>query len=370
MKRFIGFVRKEWYHILRDKRTLLILFGMPLVQILLFGYAVTNEIKEAKMVILDQSKDEVSRVLEEKLLASGYFVLDRSVASEEELENAFREGQVKIGIIFPPGFGKDFLKGESPQVRIIGDATDPNTANTLIAYASSIVRSYQNQHLKEQAGSIPLQIEVNSRMRYNPELKGVFLFVPGLIAIILMLVSAMMTSISITREKEMGTMEVLLASPMKPMQIILGKVTPYIFLSITNACIILLMGFFVFGVPIKGSLFLLMAESILFIISALALGILISTVAKTQQVALLLSLMALMLPTILLSGFMFPIENMPTILQVIAQAIPAKWFVTLVKNIMLKGADFMMVWKETLILIGFTLFFLIVSMKKFQIRLS
>jgi len=368
MKRFLGFVKKEFYHIFRDKRTLLILFGMPIAQILLFGYAVTNEIKEAKIGIYDPAKDDVTEALTQRLLATPYYKLGAYLHSMEEAESVLRSSQVKQVVMFEPDFGTTFHRNGEAQLRIISDATDPNTPNTLLHYSQATILTYQQEHAQPAAFSPRIQVE--SRMRYNPELKGVFLFVPGLITIILMLVSAMMTSISIAREKELGTMELLLASPMKPMQVIFGKVTPYIGLSIINAAVILLLGYFVFGVPIQGSLLLLSLSCLLFIIAALSLGILISTIAKTQQVALMISLMGLMLPTILLSGFMFPIENMPPILQYISHIIPARWFIVIVKSIMLKGSEFAMIWKESLILLGFTLFFLVVSARKFQIRLG
>jgi ABC-2 type transport system permease protein len=214
------------------------------------------------------------------------------------------------------------------------------------------------------------QVQTQTQLYYNPELKSVFTFVPGVMTVILMLVSAMMTSISITREKELGTMEVLLVSPLKPFQVIIGKVFPYIFLSVINATIIVLLGYFVFEMPIEGSLFLLAIESILFIVCALALGILISTLSDTQQTAMMISLFGLMLPVILLSGFIFPISSMPLPLQVISTIIPAKWFIIIIKAIMLKGAIFSLIWKETLILIGMTLFFIVLSIKKYKIRLE
>jgi ABC-2 type transport system permease protein len=207
-------------------------------------------------------------------------------------------------------------------------------------------------------------------MLYNEELKSVFMFVPGTITVLLMLISAMMTSISITREKELGTMEILLASPLKPIQIIVGKVVPYVFISFIIAVIILILGFTVFGMPVQGSLFLLMGECLLFILMALSLGILISTVTQTQQTAMMISMFALMLPTILLSGFIFPIENMPLPLQVFSNVIPPKWFIIIIKNIMLKGVGLGYIWKETLILLGMTLFFIALSVKKFKIRLG
>jgi ABC-2 type transport system permease protein len=218
--------------------------------------------------------------------------------------------------------------------------------------------------------SLPWNVEVKPRMFYNEEMKGVYMFVPGLMALILMLISALMTSVTITREKELGTMELLLASPLKPREIILGKVTPYIFLSFINAMTIILLGFLVFGVPVVGSLWILMLECMLYITLALSLGVLISTAARTQQMAMVFSMLGLMLPTILLSGFIFPIDNMPRILQWFSAIMPARWFVVIVKNIMLKGTGFAFIWKETLILMGMTSLFLLAAVRRFNIRLE
>jgi len=368
MKRFMAFVRKEFFHIFRDKRTLVILFGMPIVQILLFGYAITNEIKDAKIAILDKSKDHLSVRLIDKILSSGYFVGDDFLKNEAAIEGVFQKGVVKQVLIVDENFAQNLEKDHFTSIQLLADATDPNTATTLINYTTSIIRDFQSE--MNVNSTLPMAIVPQVRMRYNPNLKSVFLFVPGLITIILMLVSAMMTSISIAREKEIGTMEVLLASPMKPVQVIVAKVVPYLLLSFINAIVILILGKFIFGVPINGSLTLLLLESVLFILMALSLGILISTVTETQQTALLISLMALMLPTILLSGFIFPVENMPYILQLLSNIIPAKWFIIIAKSIMLKGVGIGYFWKETLILIGFTVFFVALSVKKFKIRLA
>jgi len=368
MKRFYAFVKKEFYHILRDYRTMIILFGMPIAQIMLFGFAITNEIKDAHIAILDPSKDYTTSRLNEKLLSSGYFILDKYLNKPEEIEPVFQEGRVKVVLIYDEDFSQNMLKYNQASIQIIADATDPNTANTLINYVTSIFQDFvlsQDPLPKSVVRIIP-----EIRFRYNQNLKGVFLFVPGLITIILMLVTAMMTSISITKEKEMGTMEILLASPMKPIQIIIAKVIPYIFLSFSISIIVLILGYFVFEVPVIGSLTLLLLEFLLFIIVALALGILISTISETQQVALMLSLLGLMLPTIILSGFIFPLENMPKILQWISYIIPARWFIVILKNIMLKGSGIELIWKETLILAGFAIFFIVVSLQKFKIRLS
>lgn len=368
MNRFHAFVRKEIYHITRDFRTMLILFGMPVAQILLFGFAITNEIRDAHIAILDDSRDIVTEEIIHKLLSSGYFKLDTYLSSEEEIENTFKKGRIKLAIIFDQKFGENLTRNHQAQIQIIADATDPNTANTLVNYTQSILRDYT---ISQNYGVIPgVTILPEVRFRYNQDLKGVFLFVPGLITIILMLVTAMMTSISLTREKEMGTMEVLLASPMKPFQIIVAKVIPYIILAFLISMVVLLLGYFVFGVPVRGSLALLLFELLLFVLTTLSLGILISTIARTQLVALMMSVMGLLLPTIILSGFIFPIENMPKLLQWISVIIPARWFIIIVKDIMLKGSGIEMIWQETLAISGFAMFFIFMSLKKFKIRLA
>ncbi|MGE5425216.1 MAG: ABC transporter permease [Syntrophothermus sp.] len=367
MKRFIGFVIKEFYHIFRDRRTLLILFGMPAAQLMLFGYVITNEIRNARISIYDQSKDEVTRRLSDKILSSGYFILQDNLTSYNQIENTFRQGKTKLVIVFEPDFAGKLTRSGKANMQILGDASDPNTANILVNYATGIINNYLIANNLSKTG---YQIAPEVRMQYNAELKGVFMFVPGIMAMLLMLISALMTSLSITREKELGTMELLLVSPLRPIQIIIGKVIPYVFLAFVDAVIIILIGKFVFGVPVLGSYLLLLAESFLYIVMALSLGILISCITSSQQVAMMLSLVALMLPTILLSGFIFPVENMPVILQVLCHLMPPKYYITIIKGIMLKGNDITYLWKETLILAGFILLFIMISIRKFNIRLE
>jgi ABC-2 type transport system permease protein len=367
MRRFRGFVIKELYHIFRDYRTLLILFGMPAVQLLLFGYVITNEIKDAKIAILDQSKDNVTQQITQKILSSGYFLLEKNLSDYRQIDQSFREGKIKLVIVFEPNFASRLQKENHARIQIIGDASDPNTANILVNYARGIINSYW---ISVNAENIPMQIIPEVRMQYNPQLKGVYMFVPGIMAMLLMLISALMTSISITREKELGTMELLLVSPLKPIQVIIGKVLPYVFLAFTDACIIILIGKYVFGVPVEGNLGLLLSENFLFITMALSLGILISSITNSQQIAMTVSLVALMLPTILLSGFIFPVENMPVIIQWLCYAMPPKYFITIIKSIMLVGNGLENIWKETLVLVGFTIFFIMLSVKKFKIRLA
>jgi len=368
MKQFLGFVKKEFFHIFRDVRTMLVLFGIPVAQLLIFGFVVTTEIKDIKIAIYDQSKDEITHEISNKIISSGYFILEKNLDHISNIEDIFKQGYVKEVIVFEPDFAKKLQRDGVANVQLLADASDANTANLIVNYTSGILMNYIRK--ENQLSGQPMQIETQVRMIFNEGLKSVYMFVPGTMALILMLVSAMMTSISIAREKELGTMEVLLVSPLKPAQIIVGKVIPYVTLAFVNAITILILGYFVFGMPIKGSLTLLLIESFLFISVALSLGIFISTMAKSQQVAMFISLFALMLPTLLLSGFIFPIENMPMLLQWISHIMPPKYFIIIIKNIMLKGTGFMFIWKETLILFGMMLIFIALSVKKFKIRLE
>jgi len=363
-----GFIIKEFYHIFRDVRSMVILFGMPIAQVLIFGFTISNEITDTRIAILDHSKDYVTQEITNKLVSSGYFLLNDNIDSYDEIESQFRDGKIKEAIIFENNFARSLEKDLNAHVQIITDASDPNMANIVLNYTIGIIRNYQLEKFGNI--SLPIDINVETKMLYNPELKGVFMFVPGTITVLLMLISAMMTSISIAREKELGTMEILLVSPLKPVQIVVGKVVPYVFLAFVNAISILLLGFFVFGMPVKGSIVLLLAESLLFIIMSLSLGIFISTVSKNQQIAMLISMLALMLPTMLLSGFIFPIENMPVALQWFCQLMPPKWFIIIIKDIMLKGVGIAYIWKETLVLIAMTVFFIGLSVRRFKIRLE
>lgn len=369
MNRFSAFIQKEFRHILRDRRTLMILFGMPIIQVLLFGFVLTNEIKNAPIAVLDPSKDIESTALMNKLISSGYFHLEKALDSPTAIDAAFRAGKIKMALIFPPDFSAQIQSGNA-QLQLIGDASDPNTATTLINYANAIIMDYQQEKAQKKGlGRSATFFDVQTRMRYNPEQKAVFNFVPGVMTLILMLVSAMMTSITIAREKELGTMEILLVSPLKPIQIILGKTAPYLVLTLLNALVVVLLGVFVFGMPMRGSLLLLAGECILYMFVALSLGIFISTKAKDQMTAMFLSALGLMMPTMLLSGFIFPRESMPVPLQVIGNVIPATWFNPIIKGIMIKGVGFDVLWKHTLVLGGMALFFLGLSLRNFKDRL-
>lgn len=368
MKRFIAFVRKEFLHIIRDRRTLVILFGMPIAQVMIFGFALNNEIKDAGIVICDRAKDAETAEIKWKLEASEYFHIAREVPDEQGIEEAFQFNEAKLALIFPADFGRRRDRGENPAIKLITDASDPNQAQVLAAYASAIIQGYARNTAVTQSEAPVISAE--TRMVFNPELKAVYMFVPGVMGMILLLVSAMMTSLTIAKEKELGTMELLLVSPLRPAQIILGKVTPYWLLSFMIAVIIILLGVFVFGVPMTGSVVLLGLSCLLFSFTALSLGIVISARANSQMTAMFMSMFATLLPTLLLSGFIFPIENMPWPLRLISHIIPARWFIDIVKGVMIKGSGILILWKPLAALGLITAFLMVAGIRSVKARLE
>jgi len=345
-----------------------ILLGMPVVQIIIFGFALTNEVKNASVAVLDPSKDAATTSLIGELDASKYFEVVQHVYSYNDIESSFRKGKIKLAVVFPQHFGEDLEHFNKAQVQLIADASDPNVASTLVNYASAIISDYQKRVTDDK--KLPYTITTEMRMLYNPQLKGAYNFVPGVMAMVLLLVCTMMTAITIVKEKELGTMEVMLVSPIQPIMIVIAKAIPYLLLSIVNISSILLLSVFVLEVPINGSLVLLVGESILFTLVSLALGLLISSGADSQQTAMFISLVGLFLPTIMFSGFMFPIENMPLPLRIISNIVPAKWYYAIVKSVMIKGVGLEAVWKETLILSGMVVFFISLAVRRFKIRLE
>lgn len=369
MNRFLGFVKKEFLHIFRDYRTLFILFGIPAAQILIFGFAVSTDVKNAGVAFLDLSKDEITLKLADKIISSGFFRRTANLLSYDQIEEVMKKGKVREVIVFEKDFGKKLTGEGRAEVSIIADGSEPNTATMVTNYTIAIIADFNNemQGINRQS---PLLIHPEVKMFYNPNLQSQHMFVPGVITMILILICALMTSVTITREKEFGTMEVLLVSPLRPVQIILGKVMPYFLLSLINVILILVLSWAVFGLGVKGSIILLLAESMLYIMLSLSVGILISIVSGSMQQAIFISLIGMMLPTILLSGFIYPIENMPKIYQLISLVLPPRYFITIIKNIMIKGTGFPDVWKETLILLAMTVLFIGISVRKFKVRLE
>jgi ABC-2 type transport system permease protein len=364
---FMAFVRKEFFHIFRDRQTMLILLGMPIIQIILFGFAISTETKNIHVAVLAPTRDEATRQLVERIDASEYFTVNTYIDSPEAIDRVFREGAADFVIAFSPGFSGRLFTEEGAQIQWIPDATDTNTATTMVAYATDIVRSWlaEQQPAASSGGVTP-----NLRMLYNPQMKSSYNFVPGVMGLILMLICAMMTSISIVREKETGTMEVLLVSPVKPVYIILSKMMPYLALSCINFTTILALSVFLLDMPLAGSLFWLSVLSLVYISVSLSLGLLISTVTRTQMAAMLVSAAVLMLPVIMLSGMIFPVESMPELLQAVSCIIPARWYIQAIKKLMIEGLPVAYVTKELAVLFLMAVSLIGISLKKFKNRLE
>ena len=352
MKQFISFVIKEAKHILRDKRTMLILFGMPLVLMLIFGFAITTDVKNVRTVVVTSSMDHLTQQAVDRLAASEYFTITQVVATPREAELAIRSQKADMAIVFGPDFAS-----KRSGLQLIVDGADPNMAQQWTNYATAVL-------LNADGGA------TNTKMLYNPQLKSAYNFVPAIMGMLLMLVCAMMTSISIVREKEKGTMEVLLVSPVKPLMIIIAKAIPYLVLAFVILVIILLMARFVLGVPLVGSLFWIIVISVIYILLALSLGLLISNVAKTQLVALLLSAMVLLVPIVMLSGMLFPVESMPRVLQWISAVIPPRYYIEAMRKLMIMGVGIKAVAREVLILVGMLVLLMALALAKFNKRLE
>jgi len=368
MRQWLAFIRKEFYHVFRDRRTLLILFGLPVVQIILFGFALSSEVKNIGIAVFDNAHDAASEQVTDRIKTSSYFLLKPPVRSYAEIEQRFRDGSIKCTLVFPADFGAALGRGGVVPVQVIADGSDPNTATIVVSYLSAMLAGYARDLLPTHRA--PYQIVPQIRFLYNEEQNGSLNFIPGVIALIFMIVSTALTSVSIVREKELGTMEILLVSPLKPLMVLVAKAVPYLLLCIVNLVLILLLSVFLLKVQIQGSLLLLFAESVLFIITCLALGLLISNRTNSQQTAMLISMLGMMLPTMLFTGFMFPLENMPWIFRVISHVVPSRYYYEITKAVMLKGLGFGHVWRETLVLFGMATALLLVALKTFKTRLA
>ena len=352
MKQFNSFVIKEAKHILRDKRTMLILFGMPVVLMLLFGFAITNDVRNVRTLVVTSHSDHLTRQAIDRLAASEYFVIVGLVATPAEAEQTIRNQKADLAIIF----GNNFASKHSG-VQMMVDGSDPNMAQQWTNYATQTILNPQSSL-------------VNMKMLYNPQMRSAYNFVPAIMGMLLMLICAMMTSISIVREKEKGTKEVLLVSPVRPLMIIVAKAIPYLVLAFGILIIILLMARFVMGVPLAGSLFWIVIISLIYILLALSLGLLISSVAKTQLVALLLSAMVLLMPIVMLSGMLFPIESMPRVLQWVSTIIPPRYYISAMRKLMIMGVGISDVMREVIILLAMTAALLTLALAKFNKRLE
>ena len=352
MKQFISFIIKEAKHIVRDKRTMLILFGMPIVLMLIFGFAITTDVRNVRTVVVTSSLDHLTQRAVERLAASEYFTITATVATPQDAERLIRGQKADLAIVFSPDFAS-----KRQGMQFIVDGADPNMAQQWTNYATAVIANADTSL-------------VNSKMLYNPQMRSAYNFVPAIMGMLLMLVCAMMTSISIVREKEKGTMEVLLVSPVKPLMIIVAKAIPYLVLAFAILTTILLMGRYVLGVPLQGSIFWIYLVSTIYILLALSLGLLISNIATSQLMALLLSAMVLLVPIVMLSGMLFPVESMPPVLQWISAIVPPRYYIEAMRKLMIMGVGIGEVLREVVILTAMTVLLLAVSLLKFKTRLE
>lgn len=351
MKQFISFVIKETRHILRDKRTMLILFGMPVVMMLIFGFAITTDVKNVRTVVVTSQMDLQTQRAVERISQSEYFTITQTVNTPKDAELLIRNQKADMAVVFAPDFAS-----KHRGIQIIVDGSDPNMAQQWTNYATNVITN--------MSGGV-----VNAKLLYNPQMRSAYNFVPAILGVLLMLVCAMMTSISIVREKERGTMELLLVSPVRPLMIMIAKVVPYLVLAFAILTTILLMARYILDVPLAGSIVWIYVISTIYIILALSLGLLISTIATTQLMALLLSAMVLLMPIVMLSGMIFPVESMPEVLQWIAALVPPRYYIQAMRKLMIMGVDISNIVREIYILSAMALFLLIVALAKFKKRL-
>lgn len=379
MHAFFGLVRKEVYHILRDRRTLAVLLLMPLLQVLIFGFAIRTDVEEIRLALVDPSPEAATHELRAQLEGSDQFRVDHVLRSTSPLESLFRNGAIDQALVVESDFGSA-LREEAPtpatgsstpsvgaQALVLTDAINPNIGRIRQDYARAVLRHYE-ESLTHRTRAPPFRVE--TRVRYNQTLESAYFFVPGLLAFVLTIVSALMTALSLAREKETGTMETMLVSPLRPWQVITGKVTPYVAVAFANVVTVLGVAYVVFDVPVRGSLPLLLALSLLFVIVSLALGVFISTRTDSQRTAMMGALLGLLLPTTLLSGMIFPIQSMPGWLQPVSHVVPAKWFLHVVRGVLLKGVGLEVLWSDAVILLGMGILFLGASLVGFDVRLE
>jgi ABC-2 type transport system permease protein len=368
MKQFIAFVDKEFRHIIRDNRTLLIIIGMPIVEILLFGFAINMEVRDIRVAFYDPTPDAFTTGIAERIKQNSYFNYQGNMQSMEEMEETMRKGKIDLAVVFQQNFQEELVHSGYAAVQLLSNSSDPNRGSISATYATAIITGYRQEQMKLM--NIPFQIRTENRMIYNPLMKSSYMFVPGIMGLVLMIICTIMTSVSIVREKERGTMEVLLASPLKQGTMIFAKTIPYTVISFIDFIIILLLSYFVLDVPMSGNLILLFLVALIYISLTLTYGLTISTLVDKQVNAVIISAVTAMIPVLMLSGMIFPIDNMPPVLRVFSTVVPARWFIDAVRAVMIQGQGFIMIWKEVLVMIGMTLFLLGVTIANTKKRLE
>jgi ABC-2 type transport system permease protein len=390
MRSLLGLLRKEIQHILRDPRTLAVILALPVVQVVLFGFAIRTDVDHVRLAIVDPAPDETTLALRSRFTAAGIFEIKAILQRTEDLDRLFQSGEVQEAVVFQRDFAAR-VRDSAAQLLIVTDGTEPNTASLLQAYAQAVVAQFVGSgfsraepvRLKADTTSTswsppsggpssatPIRINAQVRTRFNPTRESSNLFVPGLMAFVLTIISSLMTAISLTREKETGTLEALLVSPLRPLSIIIGKVFPYLVIGFISAALVIVEARLIFHVPLRGSVVLLLADTLLFILASLALGILVSARTSSQRVAMMGAALATMLPNLLLSGFIFPIESMPLALRLLSNVVPGRWFVEIARGVMLKGVGLEYVWPQTLILAVMSAVLLGAAARSFNARLE
>jgi ABC-2 type transport system permease protein len=365
----VGYIaKKEVRHILRDTRSLIIAILMPVLMTFLYGYAINLDTKNIKLAVLDQDISKDSRELVSRFYQSGYFLKPKAVPLLSDPESCLRSGHAHAVLIIPPGFADALSQWSEFELGLLMDGADANVAAATASYSNMLLGRFLEDRLPYDF-ELP-GVVISQRVLYNPDLKSSHFFVPGLVAVILMMISAMLTSITIAREKETGTMEQLLTSPVSPRQIIAGKVIPYIALAFLDGILVLVFAVFHFGVPFAGSILLLLFFGLIYVTAALSLGILISTLVATQQLAMMGALLITVLPSVMLSGYIFEIKNMPAVLRYISNLVPAKYFIRIIRGVMLKGSDINVLWGEAAFLVLMTIVLLALASKRFQLKIG
>ena len=374
MRQFLNFVRKEFIHIFRDPLTLLLLLGMPVVEMVIFGYALNMEVSGIRTLVVDDARDNLSRDIIAALDANPYFILQGATSDRSQMSALLRSDRTDLVLLLPKDLEKDVLtRGKKAQISVITDATDANIGQIRFNYVRGLIGQVMLSHLPPSGSSSSggaFDIEQNTRMLYNPSLRSSYNFVPGVMGLVLIIICTLMTSVSIAREKERGTMEVLLASPVRPTTMVVAKTIPYFLVSFINLLSILFIAYFLLGVPIRGALWLIFLVTFVYIFLALAIGMVISAVAATQRDAIMMSGFGMMMPTMVFSGMIFPIDNMPVILQWITKVVPANYFISAIRKLMIQGAGLGAVTTELLVLFLMAALILTLAILRIRPRLN
>lgn len=365
--RLWAIIKKEFFHILRDPRSLMIVILMPLLQIFIFGYAVNIDLKNIPIAVVDGDHSEASRRLVSAFVQSGHFEVRRYLDKSSDFENLFRTGDIKGGLTIPQGFGESIATRFETPVQVIVDGSDGNVGQTILQYSEAVLMNFSAGLAPQRMQTL---VEVRPRFWYNESLESANFVVPGLAAVILMMVSALLTSLAVARERETGTLEQLLAAPVHPIEVIVGKVIPYVALALLDGLLIIGAGLLIFGVPFRGSPMLLLVGTLIYLFPCLALGLFISTLAKTQQLAMMLALVLTILPSVILSGFVFPVLSMPRFHQFLSSIIPATYYLRIIRGILLKGVGWTTLAPEALALLIIGTVLLGLAVKNFKVRVG